>query len=189
MNYDGPMKNIAGLVVLIISISCAAAPGPTPRADSNSTATLARFDAIYARFSRAYEQLDPDQVADLYTEDALYLRPRGDIERGRDVIRAGFASMFERTRTAGDTLRISFERIDRHISGDLAFEVGYYTLVRTSATGDEKVSRGKFTVVLRRASDGTWRFAVDGYSPAPPVNRPAEPGAAGADLSVPTDAS
>lgn len=157
------------LCLCFVTLGCGAGASTT----AAPAAIVAELDAVYARFSQAYAELDPDMVANLYTRDALYLSPSRDIDRGRERIRKNFAGMFQRTRDAGESLRISFDRIDRRVSGDLAYEVGYYTLVRTSASGERKTSRGKFTVVLVRGKeDGTWRFKVDGYSAAPPASSP-----------------
>lgn len=126
----------------------------------------ARIDAVYDTFSRAYRELDAELVANLYTEDALYLPSRGDILRGRQVIGERFQQMFAGAREQGATLSIRFERIESSVVADVAFDVGYYILTRTIAGQEPRVSRGKFTVVLKRQPDRTWRFHVDGYSPA-----------------------
>lgn len=151
---------------LAVAACAATAPQP-PSTPADPAAVVAELDQVYATFSRAYAELDPDIVADLYTESALYLSPNRDIDKGRATIRESFAGMFERTRQKGESLRITFDRIDRQISGSLAYEVGYYTLVRTQADGQARTSRGKFVVVLIRGADGRWRFQVDGYSQAP----------------------
>ena len=169
---------MAALVGCASAQAPATAQGPTSVETDQATserAVIAQLDAVYERFSQGYATLAPDLVADLYTEDALYLSPRGDIKRGRVAIAAGFTRMFEGAREKGDTLRIAFDRIQRAISGHMAYEVGYYTLVRTSADGQQKTSRGKFAVVLMRGADGVWRFQVDGYSSAPPLPNTAPP--------------
>lgn len=176
----------APLALLTLSLACSPAPAtptgpasiPAPAsAPISDAAVVAELDQVYARFTRAYATLDVAIITDLYTEDALYLPPRGDIRRGRAAIRTGFAGMFERSRARGESLDITFERIDRRISGDLAYEVGYYTLVRTTRDGPANTSRGKFTVVLVRQDDGKWRFKVDGYSAAPVPVEAASPDA------------
>ncbi len=141
----------------------AAASDPAPE-------DRAAIDSVYHRFSRAYDLLDADSVAGLYTEDALYLPAGGDLIRGRRAIRADFSNFFDELREQDVALRISFSTVDRHLTGDLAYDVGYYTL-ESAPSGREGsppvVSRGKFTTVWRKGVDGTWRIHVDAFSPAP----------------------
>ncbi len=59
----------------------------------------AAIDSVYQRFSAAYRMLNADSVAVLYTEDALYLQPRGDMVRGREWSapdRGKFATVWKR---------------------------------------------------------------------------------------------
>ncbi len=128
----------------------------------------AALDAVYARFSEAYEKLDPQIVANLYTEDARYLSGGdGDMLRGRPAILDNFASFFTRSKENGVALRIAFRVVDRALSGDLAYDVGYYRLVSKKSDGEERTSVGKFVTVAKRQADGAWQFHVDSYSGAP----------------------
>lgn len=129
-------------------------------------ADIRDIGAIYERFSQAYERLDPDRAASLYTEDALYLPPGGDVRRGRSAIHKTFERFFKWAADGGFNLEITFQNVDRDIEGDLAYDVGYYTLTRRS--GEEIVSqdRGKFTVIMKRQPDDSWKFHVDAYNSA-----------------------
>lgn len=122
------------------------------------------LDAIYTTFSKAYETLDPAAVANLYTEDALYLVPGDDVLRGRKAILDNFTGFFGSTREAGSTLRIRFEIVDRQVSESLATDVGYFILSQSTKDGRDSASRGKFVVVAKKQKDGAWRIHVDGYS-------------------------
>lgn len=134
----------------------------------------AGLDAVYRTFHEGYETLTPKTVADLYTENALYLSPNDDVVRGRSAVEDNFRSFFGSVRESGDRLRIRFEILDRDVSEDLAYDVGYYILQRTSGD-DTSTHRGKFVVVARRGADGVWKFHVDGYSgvPTPETERDA----------------
>lgn len=125
------------------------------------------INAMYDRFSHAYATLDPDVVANLYTTDALYLSGTSAISKGRTAIRANFASFFERSRRDNIELAISFRSVDRSFDDDLAFDVGYYQITFKEATGNTRTSVGKFVVVLKKQTDGSWQFHVDGYNSAP----------------------
>ena len=121
-------------------------------------------DEIYRRFNDGYRKLDAAQVAGLYTEDALYLAPGSNIQRGRKVIEEQFTSFFRSVQNDGARLEITFQIVARQASNDLAYDVGIYTLTRLKEGEPPRSSRGKFVTVARRGSDGAWRFQVDGYS-------------------------
>ncbi|MEX0893901.1 MAG: DUF4440 domain-containing protein [Gemmatimonadota bacterium] len=128
----------------------------------------AAMDAVYARFSRAYRMGEPDSVVTLYTENPLYLPRQGPVLAGRQVLRTQFVFL-DRIREAGGTAHLSFESVGRGASGELGWDVGYYTLQVQQADGTRTpAARGKFTTVWRRGADGAWRIHVDGFSPAPP---------------------
>jgi len=125
--------------------------------------------AVYDRVSLAYELGDVDAVADAYAEDARYLLPDEDrgVITGRDSIRAIFDGFFEAVALRQSELTIEFRFLDRRIDERVAYDVGYYR-VRVLRDGTEmSASTGKFSTVLRKGPDGTWRFVVDAYSPAP----------------------
>jgi uncharacterized protein (TIGR02246 family) len=129
-------------------------PGPV--------AKVGTIDDVFRAFSGALERLDAGAIAELYTDDALYLPPDGDVVRGREEIRGIFDRFFSKVSETGDGLQISFVHAKREIDDSLAYDVGYFTLTRTA--GDEtSVGRQKLTAVLRRDDDG-WRFQVYAYS-------------------------
>ncbi len=125
------------------------------------------IDEVYRVFSEAYDLADPKLVAALYTEDALYLAPGGDVLRGREAIEQSFEGGLARMSEDGVQLELSFSSLDRDIDGDLAYDIGYYTLIRAREGQEISRSKGKFVVVLKRIADGSWRIHADGYSDVP----------------------
>ena len=130
-------------------------------------AGLLQIDEPYHRFAAAYTTLDAERVAEIYTEDALMLPPGGDILRGRSAIRKQYDDGFDEDRRRGHTRRITFELVDRIVSGDVRNDYGYYTIIGRSASGHESKHRGKFAKVWQRGRDGVWRIRSDSYSSAP----------------------
>lgn len=136
-------------------------------AQSTTSTDNEAIDAVYARFSEAYDQMDPEAVVALYTDDAYYLPGgNGAILHGSDDLRMSFAFL-PQTKESGGQLAIAFRSVDRAISGNLAYDVGYYRLTSQRPDGTEHVSVGKFTTVLVKGDDGQWRFQVDTFSNAP----------------------
>ncbi len=155
------------LVWLLLSLTMVAAQSPEKELVlETGVAPHAKIDDVYRRFSDAYRKLDADAVTNLYTDDALYLAPDSDIERGREKIRANFSGFFNSVKTSGGSLAISFQILERRVSGDLAYDVGIYTLAQKRG-GEARSSQGKFVVVARQMKSGEWRFQVDAYNNLP----------------------
>lgn len=132
-----------------------------------AVAPHAKIDDVYRRFSEAYKKLDFEAVTNLYTDDAFYLAPGGDVKRGRENVRAVFSGYFNSVKNTGGSLAISFRILDRRVSGDLAYDVGIYSLTQKAASGETSIGRGKFVVVARQIKSGVWRFQVDTYNDLP----------------------
>ena len=127
----------------------------------------AAIDNIYEKFSQGYRDLDAKAVAGLYTADALYLPPNSDIKRGHTAILKDFTGFFDSTRSEGKKLAISFQILERKVSGDLAYDAGIFTLSITEKDGKSQVGRGKFVVIAVKVKGGTWRFQLDTYNDFP----------------------
>lgn len=125
------------------------------------------IDKIYGKFSQAYRDLDATAVSDLYTNEALYLVPGADVKRGRDAILKDFSGFFDQTRSESRKLSISFQILERKVSGSLAYDAGIYTLSNTNSAGSTSSSRGKFVVIAVKCKDGVWRFQLDTYNDMP----------------------
>ena len=121
----------------------------------NTQSAEAAMQEVYNTFTRAYKQADPAMVADLYTEDAYYLEPNTMIIQGRDTIQGNFTRYLERF-TPGAGPDIAFEILERQISGNQAYDIGYYTF-----NGQRS---GKFIVLWQRQPNGTWMIHADGFS-------------------------
>ena len=139
------------------------------------------MDSAYARFADAYERSDAELLADLYTPDALYLPPEGDVLRGRPAIEASFESFFETAASQDVEVRIRFSSVERRGTARLAYDVGYYLLEFANGGQTFASSRGKFTTVWTPGPDGRWRIHVDTFNPAVPPEPPAD--TAGADTA------
>ncbi len=164
------MKRFTFLTALIFTLALSVAAQQKP----NSKLTLekdvkshAGIDAIYPKFSEAYDKLDAKMVTDLYTDDALYLTPESGIQRGRNVIFGNFNGFFNSIRENGATLEISFYIVERRVSSGLGYDVGVYLLTSKSKTGTTQTSRGKFVVIALKMKNGQWKFQLDSYSDMP----------------------
>lgn len=157
-------------VALAVPLLAACAPGAPPGEAAGEPETPPGLDALYDRFRTAYDTLDLEAMAHLYTEDALYLPPGGGIRQGREAVRESFATFFGWAKENGVAVAIDFEIVDRTVREGLAVDVGYYTLTTTpSAESAERPGKsvGKFVTVAERDAGGEWRFRIDAYNLAP----------------------
>jgi uncharacterized protein (TIGR02246 family) len=127
----------------------------------------AGIDAIYEKFSAAYQKLDTEMVADLYTENAAYLPPDSEVLFGRPAVKVSFASFFDSVRASKASLQISFYIVQRDVSSALSYDVGIFTLVQKSEKGETTIGKGKFIAVAKKGSNGKWLFQVDAYNNLP----------------------
>lgn len=154
------------LIVTFLFTSCIIGKG------ENSTKHSESIDRLYKQFSMAYQTKDVDLVSNLYAEDARYIPGSSQmpiLEGGEEILNT-FRSYFEQMSARERDLDISFRIVKREIGDSLAYDVGYY-LIRAkeedTAEFSEGGSAGKFVTVMGLKPDGTWKFLLDGFSPAP----------------------
>jgi uncharacterized protein (TIGR02246 family) len=112
----------------------------------------------------AVKRGDPASVAALYTEDATLLVPNIEPIRGRQGIEAFFkAGMQMGIREA------TLETVDVEYLGDVAYEVGAYTMKIEPEGGEATTDKGKYVVVWKRQADGPWKLHVDIWNTNTPL--------------------
>ena len=108
-------------------------------------------------FCTAFNTGNYDQVAALFAADGTFMAPHYEPVYGPKAIE-------RQLRQFGDLgyqdLRIDTLRVDH--SGDMAMEIGRYTVTIRQESGTKSVDRGKYLNVWRRL--GAWRMAADCWS-------------------------
>lgn len=124
--------------------------------------TESGIDDLYAAWAEAFRRQDVDAVVQLMTADYVLWAPGTDeldAEGLRPRLKAAFAA-YEITST--------FECVERLVAGDLAVDRGWdIQRLRFRSGGEERVNRQRVMLVLRRSSDGSWRFARGISQPGP----------------------
>ena len=143
---------VRSILVSLLLVGCgrvADQPSNLSAADPDTIASLRRalVDAIVAGDAAAY--------ADLCTEDVRLLHPGAPLISGRAELEDHNAAMFEAITVTG----LKLSPVVVYGVGDLAYEVGTQELSIHPAMPGFSSTR-KYTHVLRRGSDGQWRFAV-----------------------------
>ena len=102
---------------------------------------------------------DADQLAKLWDQDAVRLQSGSSPEVGKATIYTN-DKRWQANLHGGRTLSYKPELKDLQIVDGWAFEWGTFEVrFRESEHGSEKMLHGKILRVLRKQSDGSWKFA------------------------------
>jgi uncharacterized protein (TIGR02246 family) len=99
-----------------------------------------------------------DDLVDLYTPDAIVLRPNVSPVRSAAAIRELFCSVLE----AG-LGEVEMEPLRVEVLGEIAYEVGRCTMLAPTAMGKRREERGKYVILAARQA-GEWKILVDCWS-------------------------
>lgn len=161
------MKTLVSITILFVSLSAFAQTKVTDELTlAPGVAKHAGMDEVYSKFSKAYRDLDYKIFGELYTESAAYLVPGDNIQIGGTAVVKSFEAFFTSVRNSKENITISFEIVQRKVSGSMAYDVGIYTLTNYKDGVARGTGSGKFIVVAVREGQ-RWRFQVDGYSDLP----------------------
>lgn len=120
-------------------------------------ADMEAIEQLRQQWAELYNQGDIAGVANLYAEDARFFDANGEVAEGRAAIREAIQQNFDdlATQMEGATVVVMAEAIETQILGEVAFEVGSYSL--TTADG-QTVDTGSY-IVISRMINGEWRIA------------------------------
>ena len=110
------------------------------------------IDALNATFVQGLEKGDAGLMASVYAEDGRLLPPGSEPVSGQAAIEQFWQGALGQGLTGGSLSTVSLEE-----QGDLAVEEGRYEL----RAGNQVVDTGKYVVVHRRQSDGSWKYGID----------------------------
>jgi creatinine amidohydrolase len=141
------------------------------------------------RFSTAWNEMDAERIALMFTEEGDMRHPDGTIERGREVIRDDRRELFTRREYRGSVHSLTLNDI-RCVGPDVAVADGKWELRNPGSDRIDSARRpftGLCTLVVHRASGQwqieAWRYTIDpppNTAPAPTIlKRPGWPGGPG----------
>ena len=99
-----------------------------------------------------------DDIVDLYTADAMVMRPNVPPVRGTAAVREYFFSVLE----AG-LGEVEMDAVRVEVFGDFAYEVGRCTMLVPGVAGKRREERGKYVILATRQA-GEWKIAVDSWA-------------------------
>ncbi len=107
-----------------------------------------------------------DTLIDVYADDAVYQPPHHATVHGRQAIHEFLKGPITRHNLHDLKYEVTFVK---H-SGDLAYDVGVYTMTVPSANGSHRLDRGKYLTVWRQQPNGDWKIVADCWSSdLPPI--------------------
>jgi len=112
-------------------------------------------------FSKSLVGGDFEAVVNAYTKDAAIFPQRGDIRRGQEAIRTYW------TPPAGRKSRTVHHRIlpvEIVVSGEEAYDWGYYEGATERANGEKIHWEGKYVIVWKKTADGEWKIYLDSWN-------------------------
>lgn len=113
------------------------------------------IDAANQNFMQAFQRGDAAGVAACYTADARLLPPNGQPMNGTAAITAFWQGAMALGITAA-----KLETVELESRGDLAIEIGQYTLTIQPAPDTTATDVGKYVVVWKD-DGGVWKLHID----------------------------
>ncbi|MGI8733913.1 MAG: YybH family protein [Pyrinomonadaceae bacterium] len=136
-------------LLVTLLIVCAASTAPAQQSVRTT------IEANNTQFVEAFNKGDGAAVGSMYTIDARLLPPNSEIVEGR----ANVQKFWQGAITAGLKL-VSLEAVHVETQGNIAVEVGRYTMTVPGAGGITTTDKGKYVVVWKREGRN-WKLAVD----------------------------
>jgi len=131
-------------------------------------AVRSRIEETNAEFSAVASRGDAAAIAALYTDDAVVLAPNAEMVRGKQAIKGLFDGMIQQMGAPQLTLRtIQVDEV-----GDMANEIGEYTLKFQAAGGEPVTEVGKYVVIWKRQGDDSWKLHIDIWNTNSPLPTP-----------------
>jgi uncharacterized protein (TIGR02246 family) len=146
------MRWLLLLVVWVIGLTTAAAAEDVRQA----------IEQVNARFVEAFKAGDAATIASLYTETARILPPDATEVVGREAIQMLWQGAID------DGVKdLTLKAIDVEAYGDLAYEVGSFSIQVPAENDAMATAGGNYLVIWKRGADGSWRLHIDTWNDAP----------------------
>ena len=120
------------------------------------------IEQVNAQVMAAFKAGDAAALASHYSEAAKMLPPDAMEIAGREAIQELWQGWLD------DGLKdLTLEAIEVEASGDLAYEIGSFSLQAPAENNSMMTATGNYVVVWKHGADGNWRLHVDTWNDAP----------------------
>ena len=163
------MKMVGRSVVLIGVLAfagCAAEAPPPAEPPDNRAAEEAALRTTLNEWVAAAQAKDAEKFASFYTEDGILMLEGAPDARGMAALVQDTTGMM-----SDPNFNLSFapDEVVVARSGDLAYDVGSYTLTMSDPEGNPATQKGYYVDVWKKDSTGAWKVAVDAPVSDPPA--------------------
>ena len=164
MIHNHPILYLLVLMLAVpILLSCTTAPPPdTSAADGEAIKSVSK------QWVDAFNRRDAAAVAAIYTEDAKRFPPNSPMIVGRENIQVWIQVSLD---VGIGNLQATM--IELSINGDMAYEVGEYTLTIEPEEGEATSDSGNYVEIWKRVN-GSWKISTDIFNSSVPLPAPEE---------------
>jgi uncharacterized protein (TIGR02246 family) len=151
-------------VAMFLATSCGGTPDKDAQAQHERETQQARaadeaaIRAASIAWSQAATSKDLDKSISFYADDAVELPNQAPAAKGRENIRKVWGPLLA---PPGPGLSWQTSSVEVAHSGELAYETGNYNFVTIDKKGKTNDLKGKYVVVWKKQSDGSWKVVVD----------------------------
>jgi uncharacterized protein (TIGR02246 family) len=124
----------------------------------NRAADEAAIRAADAAWSKAAGEKDLARTVSYYADGAVLMAAGSPLTSGKDAIQKAFAQMMA---NPGFALSFAPTKVEVSKAGDLAYEIGDYSLTFGDKKGKPLTTKAKYVVVWGKQADGSWKALVD----------------------------
>ena len=157
--------SVIALLIVLLAAACAQQTETTEPADTRAQDEMDIRSAAKA-WSEAAQAKDAEKFVSFYTDDAVLILEDAPDLSGKAAIRDTIGGMMQ-----DPAFALSFQttRVEVARSGDIAYELGTFTLTTTNpATKKPLTEKGQGLVIWKKQADGTWKAHVDAPVSDPP---------------------
>jgi uncharacterized protein (TIGR02246 family) len=155
---------LAALSAMLLTTSCDQPAKKDAQAEHQQEIQQARaadeaaIRSAVAAWSQASAAKDLDKAMSYYTDDAVQMSPKSPAVKGKENVRKNWAPMLAEP---GPGLTFQSTAIEVARSGEFAYETGTYDYVTTDKKGKTSDEKGKYVIMWKKQTDGSWKAAID----------------------------
>jgi ketosteroid isomerase-like protein len=120
------------------------------------------IEQVNSRFVESFKSGDAATIASLYTDTAKILPPDATEIAGQEAIQSLWQSWID-----DGFKNLTLESTEVGTSGNLAYEVGLFSLQVPAENNAMVTATGNYVVVWKRDAGGNWRLHIDTWNDAP----------------------
>lgn len=153
-------------VAFALIVGCATPPEPEPVEPPDTRAEdEATIRSAIEAWAAAAEAKDIDAFVSVYAEDGVVMLGGAPDMSGVEAIRGGIGGLMEDPNFA---LTFDPDAVVVARSGDMAYELGPYSLTLSDADGNPVTEQGRYVVVWGKRN-GEWKVLIDAPLSDPPA--------------------